>query len=93
MILEVEVDEMQIEQIRIFSVGEIKQKVSQFFKSYSIHDPQIKKRILARINNFMDQLDEKRLFSSNLNLDVLQGNIGNLSANGSTSNQHKSKCI
>ena len=69
MVLEVEVDEMQTEKIRIFSTDEVKKKLGQFFKAYSINDPLFKKRIIDRIGNFMEQLQEKKLYSNNLNLE------------------------
>ena len=64
--LEMEVDEMQTEKIQIFSVAEIKRKVCQFFKSYSINDPIFKKKVMNRVNTFLNQLQEKKMFSNPL---------------------------
>jgi hypothetical protein len=64
--LEMEVDEMQTEKIQIFSMQEIKRKVSQFFKSYTINDPVFKKKVMQRVNSFVEQLEEKKMFSNPL---------------------------
>lgn len=70
--LELEVDEMQTEKIQIFSTMEIKRKINQFFKSYSINDPIFKKKIMDRVNSFFDQLQEKKMYSNPLKATDLQ---------------------
>ena len=70
--MELEVDEMQTEKIHIFSTLEIKKKISQFFKSYSINDPVFKTKIMNRINSFFDQLQEKKMYSNPLKCSELQ---------------------
>lgn len=64
--LELEVDAMQTEKIQIFSMQEIKRKVTQCFKSYSVNDPVFKKKVMRRIEAFIEQLEEKKLFSNPL---------------------------
>jgi hypothetical protein len=70
--MELEVDEMQTEKIQIFSTMEIKLKVSQFFKSYSINDPVFKNKIMNRITSFFDQLKEKKMYSNPLKSNEMQ---------------------
>ena len=64
--LDLEIDEIQSEKISIFSREDINPKLSHFFKTYCINNPEFKKKLFNRVIRFFELLDTKNLFSKPL---------------------------